>query len=121
MNSHPQGGQWKSVAAESANLVFGARGRVYSHPYDDYSTVLDVLLAICPEDLLGDTVAGAIFQMIAVKFARLKFGLEQGFTPDVLRDHFVDACGYIDCLWAVIEREFDYATDDAITELTSDE
>lgn len=120
MNTHPQGGAWESVAAESANLVFNHRGRIYSHPHDDYSSVVQILHAICPEELVGETT-GAIFQMIAVKFARLRFGLEQGFPPSVLRDHFVDACGYIDCLWAVIEREFDYATEDAINELTSEE
>ncbi|CAB5217982.1 hypothetical protein UFOVP209_37 [uncultured Caudovirales phage] len=122
MNTHPQGGQWQSVAAEAADLVFGERGRIYSHPHDDYSTVVNINLAICPDDFIGgDTVIGAIYQMVSVKLARLKFGLEQGFPPEMLRDHFVDTCGYMDCLWAAVEREFEFTTDDAIEELTNDE
>lgn len=111
---HPQSGDWQSVAAESADLVFGARGAIYDHPYDDYSRVVEITEAICPADYAELTVIGSIYQMIAVKLARLKFGLEQGFTPDVLRDHFVDACGYLDCLFAVIVREHEYEVDDLL-------
>ena len=43
--------------------------------------------------------------MIACKLARLRFGLEQGFPPEVLRDSIVDAAGYLDCLYGILERE----------------
>lgn len=119
MNQHPQGGAWDSCAAEASALVFGARGTVYSHPHDDYGSVIEIHEAICPDHLLG-TIEGAIYQMIAVKLARLRFGLEQSFTPDVLRDHVVDACGYLDCLFGAIVREYELATDETLADIADD-
>ena len=51
MSDHPQGGSWASCAAESATLVFGARGALYNHPADDYLSVCEIADAIiCGRD-----------------------------------------------------------------------
>lgn len=115
VNEHPHGHEWRSVAAESASLVFGARGAIYNHPADDYFSVCEIADAIIPDELRTEPV-GAILQMLAVKLARLRFGLEQGFSPDVLRDHFVDACGYLDCAYGTLVREYEYAADELLIE-----
>lgn len=112
-HEHPQGGAWSSTSAEAAGLVFGPRGRIYSHPHDDYSSVLAISHAIIPESQ-RETVAGAVLRMVAVKLARLRFGLDQGFPADVLRDSIVDASGYLDCLFGVLLREQETATADTM-------
>lgn len=103
MNDHPAGGAWQSTSSEAAGLVFGDRGRRYSHPFDDYSSVLTIVEAIVPDNHRG-TVVGAVMHMIAVKLARIRYGLECDFPPDVLRDSIVDTSGYLDCLFGVLER-----------------
>ena len=113
-------GYWPSVAREGGDLVAGARGTLYAHPYDDYSQVVEIMEAICPDDLEG-TVLGAIYQMVAVKLSRLRTGFDQGFTPDVMRDHFVDACGYLDCLYGAFLREHEYATDELLLDDEDDD
>lgn len=120
VSAHPQGGDWQSVAAEASTLVFGPRGAIYNHPADDYFSVCEIADAIIPDELRTEPV-GAILQMLAVKLARLRFGLEQGFPPEVLRDHFVDACGYLDCAYGTLVREYDYAADDLLAEVGDDE
>lgn len=120
---------WPSVSESAHSLVFGARGRVYSHPFDDYSKVVEIMEAIAPDDFgggvngegLDGAVLLAIMQMIAVKLARLRTGFELGFSPDVMRDHFVDACGYIDCLYGAFVREYEYAADDLLLDDLDDD
>lgn len=107
-DEHPAGGAWESCAAEASMLVFGARGRIYSHPFDDYSTVQSIASAIIPPSH-RETVVGATLRMVAVKLARINYGLEQGFDPTILRDSFVDACGYLDCAYGVLVREYENA------------
>lgn len=110
---------WDSIAAVGASLVHGDRGDAYSHPYDDYLRVVDIADAITPVvfthpkiDEQDAAVLAAIFQMISVKFSRLKHGLEAGFPLGQLRDNFVDACGYIDCLYGALERIVDRQPDE---------
>lgn len=106
MTDHPTGHDWSSVSAESSLLVFGDRGRLYDHPHNDYSRVLSISHAIIPLSH-RETVVGAVLRMLAVKLARISYGLDAGFDPEALRDSFVDACGYLDCAYGVLLREFE--------------
>lgn len=118
MASHPQGHDWASVAHEASTLVFGARGAVYDHPYDDYARVLEIFAALTGHDDL--TVHDAVMFMKSVKLARLRFGYEQGFPPEVMRDHYVDDAGYSDCAFGVLVREHADNVDEFIDELEDD-
>ena len=119
MEPSPKQG-WDSVSAEASALVFGARGAIYNHPADDYFSVCQIADAIIPDELRDEPI-GAILQMLSVKLSRLRYGLEQGFTPDVLRDHFVDACGYLDCAYGTLVREWEDAAHDLTLILEEDE
>lgn len=111
---------WPSVTKEAHDLVYGPRGRLYSHPYDDYSKVVEIMEAIAPDDFgggLDGSVLLAIYQMLAVKLARIRTGFELGFSPDVMRDSFVDLAGYDDCLFAAFLREWEHSCDDLLADV----
>ena len=105
---------WDSVTAEASSLVFGARGAIYNHPYDDYELVLEIFEALTGHDCL--TVHDAAVFMQSVKLARRRYGYEQGFPPSVMRDHYVDEAGYADCAFGILVREHELNSDDSLAE-----
>lgn len=95
----PEIAQWDSITADAHRLVYGDRGSLYSHPYEDYSRTVGIFAAMTGIEL---TVPEAILFMKAVKLSRLCHGLEQGFPPHLLRDSVVDDAGYSECLWGAM-------------------
>lgn len=90
---------WDSVTADAYRLVYGDRGALYNHPAIDYGRVVDIFRAITGIEL--STEEGVLF-MHAVKLSRIANGLDEGFPPEMIRDHFVDLAGYTEVLWGVL-------------------
>ena len=85
----------ESTLQEAHRLVYGDRGEDYGHPSDDYGRTVAIFNAWTGHNL--STLDGVRF-MHAVKLSR------QIESP-TKRDHYVDASGYMDCSWQVIERD----------------
>lgn len=90
---------WDSVTADAYRLVYGDRGALYNHPAVDYGRVVDIFRAITGIELSAEE--GVLF-MHSVKLSRIANGLEEGFPPEMIRDHFVDLAGYTEVLWGVL-------------------
>ena len=84
-----------SVLLEAHRLVRGDRGRDYGPPWEDYARTVEIFNAITGRDL---SPAEGITFMVSVKLSRM------AVSPQV-RDHYVDAAGYVDCLWQTVERD----------------
>jgi hypothetical protein len=84
----------ESVVQEAHRLVHGDRGRDYGPPWEDYARTAAIFAAMTGVEL---TVDQAILFMVAVKLSRM------AVSPG-MRDHYVDAAGYLDCLWQTVER-----------------
>lgn len=83
-----------SILTEAESLVYGDRGRDYGPPWEDYARTAAIFNAWTGRDL---TTEEAIRFMVCVKLSRMQASPE-------LRDHPVDAAGYLDCWWQTIER-----------------
>ena len=84
------------ILAEAERLVNGDRGRDYGPPHEDYGRAVAIYHAMTGRTSIDDAADGIRF-MVAVKLSRM------AVSPGK-RDHYVDAAGYIDCLWRTIER-----------------
>jgi hypothetical protein len=87
----------ESILQEAQRLITGPRQATYSHPYDDYSKVIEIFKALTGVQL---TLEQALLFMVSVKFARLRTNLAQGKFH---RDSAVDAAGYLGCLELVVD------------------
>lgn len=81
---------------EAFNLITGPRQDAYSHPEEDYSSVVRIFESITGIQMTPQE--GVLF-MVSVKLARLMHNLEHDRFH---RDSLVDAAGYLGCL-AMIE------------------
>jgi hypothetical protein len=97
----------ESILQEAQRLITGARQKDYSHPYDDYSKVVDIFHSITGVRL---TLEQAILFMVSVKMARLRTNLEKGKFH---RDSAVDAAGYLGCLEMALDVIVQNGIDDA--------
>lgn len=95
--------QWDSPAADAFMLVHGqgsdTRGGLYGPPWEDYALTTDIYARMTGIEL--SAVEGILF-MVAVKLSRLSYGLGQEFPVELLRDHLVDAIGYLDCAYGAL-------------------
>lgn len=95
--------QWDSPAADAFMLVHGTgsdtRGGLYGPPWEDYAVTGDFYARLTGIEL--SPTEGIMF-MVSVKMSRLSFGLANDFPPELLRDHIVDAIGYLDCLYGAM-------------------
>lgn len=98
--------QWDSPAADAFMLVHGqgsdTRGGLYGPPWEDYALTTDLYARMTGIEL--SPVEGILF-MVAVKLSRLSYGLGQDFPVELLRDHFVDAIGYLDCAFGAMVHQ----------------
>lgn len=83
-----------TVLEEAQELVYGARGANYGHPYDDYRRTVDAFRALTGLELTPEQ--GAMF-MVCVKLSR------ESHRPK--RDNRVDGAGYLACLDLMRERQ----------------
>lgn len=97
----------ESILQEAQRLITGPRQATYSHPYDDYTKVVEIFKALTGVKL---TLEQALLFMVSVKFARLRTNIEQGKFH---RDSAVDAVGYIGCLEMVVETAVKLGLDEA--------
>lgn len=97
---------WDSPAADAFMLVHGqgsdTRGGLYGPPWDDYALTTSLYGQMTGIEL--SPVEGILF-MVAVKLSRLSYGIAQDFPVEMLRDHFVDAIGYLDCAFGVMVHQ----------------
>jgi hypothetical protein len=84
----------ESCLREADDLVYGDRRGDYGHPYDDYSRTAAIFNAMTGRDL---TPSEAVKFMVSVKLSRM--------LHRKIRDNYVDAAGYIECLRLVDARE----------------
>jgi len=80
------------ILGEAYHLITGPRQDQYSHPYEDYSKVVDIFYGLTGVRL---TVHEALCFMLAVKMARLRTATERGGWH---HDSLVDAIGYLGCM-----------------------
>ena len=83
---------------EAFELITGPRQAAYSHPEDDYRSVVRIFESITGVQL---TVEQGILFMVSVKLARLAHNLDQ---DKYHHDSLVDAAGYLGCLAMVQHR-----------------
>lgn len=87
------------ILLEAHQLITGDRQAAYSHPYDDYTKVIDIFYGLTGVPL---KLHEAILFMVSVKLARTRTNLEH----DTLHhDSLVDAIGYLGCLNMVRQRQ----------------
>lgn len=84
-----------SILEEAARLVNGPRQDLYGPPAADYEAVAGIVSAGLRKPW---TPPEALFQMLAVKLARIGHGLGTGASAADLRDSLVDLAGYAHCL-----------------------
>ena len=87
----------ESVLHEADRLVNGDRQDDYGPPWEDYARTVAIYHAMTGRHTIDDAADGIRF-MVAVKLSRM------AESPGK-RDHYVDAAGYLDCLYRTIERE----------------
>lgn len=80
------------ILYEAHDLITGPRQQQYSHPYEDYSKVVDIFYGLTGIHL---TVHEALCFMVSVKMARLRTAVERG---EWHHDSLVDAIGYLGCM-----------------------
>lgn len=81
----------ESITEEAHRLVSGDRGQAYGPPDVDYGRTAAIFNAMTGRDL---TAYEGVQFMVAVKLSRMAVSPER-------RDHYVDAAGYVQCLWEV--------------------
>ena len=83
-----------SILLEAHGLVNGDRQADYGPPWRDHQIAADIVNAWAGLDLTATDVQRVL---VAVKLARMR-------QSPMKRDHYVDAAGYLDCLWRTLER-----------------
>lgn len=86
-----------SILSEAESLVYGDRGRDYGPPDQDYGRAVAIYHAITGRHTI-ETAADGITFMVAVKLSRMAVSPHK-------RDHYVDLCGYADCLYRVVNEK----------------
>jgi len=92
-----------SILKEAADLVYGPRGDLYDHPADDFQRTVEIFHAITGISMTAEQ--GVLF-MVALKISRDRHAQETNKPLIKRRDSIVDAAGYLDCYWQILERKY---------------
>lgn len=80
-----------SILTIAHALVHGDRGRDYDHPAIDYGRTVAMFNAWRGDDTGPLTLNDGLMFMVLVKLSRFR-------ASPHLRDHLIDAAGYLECL-----------------------
>lgn len=92
----------QSILAEANSLVYGVRGDLYDHPADDFARTVKIFESITDIKLTPEE--GILF-MLSLKLSRNHYAELVNKPIEQRRDSIVDAAGYLDCYWQVLERK----------------
>lgn len=92
-----------SICEEANHLVYGPRGDLYDHPADDFERTVQIFEALTGIRMTAEQ--GVIF-MLSVKLSRNRYADETNKPIIKRRDSIVDAAGYLDCYWQILERKY---------------
>ena len=96
-------------------LTHGDRNTSYGPFAEDYQRVSSVFSALCDYEPVQMDAAYALLFMVAMKLSRIAHGLHTGMAwedPQMVEDSIIDASGYLDGLWQVLNQPSPVELDD---------
>jgi hypothetical protein len=99
--------EYGSTLLNAFALTHGDRNTSYGPFAEDYRRVSAVFSALCDNDPVEMDAAYALLFMVAMKLSRVAHALHTGMAyeePQMVEDSIIDASGYLDGLWQVLNH-----------------
>jgi hypothetical protein len=103
--------EYGSTLLNAFALTHGDRNTSYGPFVEDYSRVSSVFSALCDGEPVEMDAAYALLFMVSMKLSRVAHALHTGMAyeePQMVEDSIIDASGYLDGLWQVLNHPPEY-------------
>jgi hypothetical protein len=116
--------EYGSTLLNAFALTHGDRNTSYGSFAEDYRRVSGVFSALCDNEPVEMDAAYALLFMVTMKLSRVAHALHSGMAyeePQMVEDSIIDASGYLDGLWQVLNQPAEFEDDDWEDELDDEE
>jgi hypothetical protein len=99
--------EYGSTLLNAFALTHGDRNTSYGPFSEDYQRVSAVFSALCDYEPVQMDASYALLFMVAMKLSRVAHALHTGMAwedPKMVEDSIIDASGYLDGLWQVLNQ-----------------
>jgi hypothetical protein len=99
--------EYGSTLLNAFALTHGDRNTSYGPFSEDYQRVSAVFSALCDYEPVTMDASYALLFMVAMKLSRVAHALHTGMAwedPKMVEDSIIDASGYLDGLWQVLNQ-----------------
>jgi hypothetical protein len=99
--------EYGSTLLNAFALTHGDRNTSYGPFAEDYQRVSAVFSALCDYEPVTMDASYALLFMVAMKLSRVAHALHTGMAwedPKIVEDSIIDASGYLDGLWQVLNQ-----------------
>lgn len=99
--------EYGSTLLNAFALTHGDRNTSYGPFVEDYTRVSSVFSALCDYEPVQMDASYALLFMVAMKLSRVAHALHTGMAwedPKIVEDSIIDASGYLDGLWQVLNQ-----------------
>ena len=107
--------EYGSTLLNAFALTHGDRNTSYGPFAEDYARVSSVFSALCDYEPVQMDAAYALLFMVAMKLSRVAHALHTGMAweePQMVEDSIIDASGYLDGLWQVLNQPVSYEVEE---------
>ena len=107
--------EYGSTLLNAFALTHGDRNTSYGSFTEDYARVSSVFSALCDFQPVQMDSAYALLFMVAMKLSRVAHALHTGMAyeePQMVEDSIIDASGYLDGLWQVLNQPVSYEVEE---------
>lgn len=107
--------EYGSTLLNAFALTHGDRNTSYGPFAEDYARVSSVFSALCDHEPVQMDSAYALLFMVAMKLSRVAHALHTGMAyeePQMVEDSIIDASGYLDGLWQVLNQPVAYEVEE---------
>jgi hypothetical protein len=107
--------EYGSTLLNAFALTHGDRNTSYGSFAQDYNRVSSVFSALCDHEPVHMDAAYALLFMVTMKLSRVAHALHTGMAyeePQMVEDSIIDASGYLDGLWQVLNQPVSYEVEE---------
>jgi len=107
--------EYGSTLLNAFALTHGDRNQSYGPFAEDYQRVSAVFSALCDYEPVQMDAAYALLFMVSMKLSRVAHALHTGMAyeePQMVEDSIIDASGYLDGLWQVLNHPVAYEVEE---------
>jgi hypothetical protein len=107
--------EYGSTLLNAFALTHGDRNTSYGPFAEDYARVSSVFSALCDYQPVQMDAAYALLFMVSMKLSRVAHALHTGMAyeePQMVEDSIIDASGYLDGLWQVLNQPVAYEVEE---------